>query len=274
MADVWKRARRAGVLPRHGWAIALAFVAVVVAFGASTLNADRQLNGFVYRMPAIARDTVPRITHLSPRSRLRDLDHGLDGALPGYASSRRAIEATITSIDRDLAAFAGAWAQEGNVSEPLERTRELAGKMREVLPARRLADVASSERASVVSHAATARGRAPLYGIALDAASVVLAVIVAVFAFRAVRRHDRALERRAAELDRFAQRVAQEIETPLTPAVLALERAVRELPEDAPLHRASERGLLALERVRTIIDDLLDCARRGATGHDRGAEPA
>jgi signal transduction histidine kinase len=252
----------------------------------------------VSRAGDIAQDTMPSITHLSLlRSRLRELDHALDGAALGYEWSRRSVEASLSQIQQEFEAYARvtsepeereAW---GSASRPLEAVRQYAWNMmgmlesgdgtgaRAVFDAQlrpeidradqavlRLIGINTRQALNAAAQVATARRRAQLYALALDGSSILVAIGFAMLAFRAVRRHDRLLERRANELDEFASRVAHDIESPLLPATIALDRAAHELPDESPIRRAAQRGLRALEHVRTIIEDLLAFARRDGSG--------
>lgn len=280
-----------------------AFAAVVSAFAASTLYTDRQLHGVVSRASDIAQDTMPSITHLSVlRSHLRELDHALDGAALGYAWSRTAVDSTIAHVTQEFEAYArvtsepderDAW---GSASRPLERVRAFAWTMMDLLrtgdgagaravfdaqlrpeidradqAVLRLIEINTRQALTAAAQVATARRRAQLYGLALDGSSILVAIGFALVAFRAVRRHDRLLERRANELDDFASRVAHDIESPLLPATIALDRAAHELPDESPIRRAAQRGLRALEHVRTIVEDLLAFARRDTSADNKAA---
>ena len=113
----------------------------------------------------------------------------------------------------------------------------------------------------------------------LDAVSVALAIIAAILAVRQLRRSARALEvartaseqreaelaSRAEALGQFAGRVAHDILSPLSTALLSLE-AVRPACEvDPSAQRANSRGIAAVNRVHTLVDGLLAFSRAG--GH-------
>jgi signal transduction histidine kinase len=109
------------------------------------------------------------------------------------------------------------------------------------------------------------------FAFALDGFSAVLAVLAAAFALRALRRHDELadshrdlLERRARELDQFAARVAHDVLSPATAALLSLHALDRRLAADHEGRPYAARARMALERMRSIIDGLLDFARSGA----------
>ncbi len=111
----------------------------------------------------------------------------------------------------------------------------------------------------------------------LDAASVVLAIGACYLAVRQLRRTARAQkaerearERRAAELavqnealGQFAGRVAHDVLSPLSTAMLALQLVQRACAHDRSAHRATERGIAAVTRVHALVDGLLAFSRAG-----------
>ncbi|HEX8106577.1 MAG TPA: HAMP domain-containing sensor histidine kinase [Kofleriaceae bacterium] len=111
----------------------------------------------------------------------------------------------------------------------------------------------------------------------LDVASVVLAIGACYLAVRQLRRAARdqkaereARERRAAELavqnealGQFAGRVAHDVLSPLSTAMLALQLVQRACAQDPSVHRATERGIAAVTRVRALVDGLLAFSRAG-----------
>lgn len=111
----------------------------------------------------------------------------------------------------------------------------------------------------------------------LDVASVLLAIGAGYLAVRQLRRAARAQkaerevrERRAAELavqnealGQFAGRVAHDILSPLSTAMLALQLVQHVCEQDPSAHRATERGIAAVTRVHTLVDDLLAFSRAG-----------
>lgn len=111
----------------------------------------------------------------------------------------------------------------------------------------------------------------------LDVASVVLAIGAGYLAFRQLRRAARAQraerearERRATELavqnealGQFAGRVAHDVLSPLSTAMLALTVVQRACEQDPSAHRATERGIAAVARVHALVDGLLAFSRAG-----------
>ncbi len=105
-------------------------------------------------------------------------------------------------------------------------------------------------------------GRSLAASIVLVLASVALTALAATLALRAVRRYERSLHDRAEELDQFAGRIAHDVMSPLASTSAAIYAARKSATEQglAALARA-ERGL---QRVRRLVEDLLEFARAGA----------
>ena len=78
-------------------------------------------------------------------------------------------------------------------------------------------------------------------------------------------RHERLLQDRATELERFADRVAHDIRGPLTTALLSFDVIARRIDSTGVDHSgAVERGRRALGGVNDIIDALLSFAKAAA----------
>jgi signal transduction histidine kinase len=97
----------------------------------------------------------------------------------------------------------------------------------------------------------------------LDALSVALAIVAGVLALRQLTRVTRELAAENEALGQFAGRVAHDVLSPLSAAELALDLIRREHAEDPVALRASERGVRAIHRVHTLVDDLLAFSRAG-----------
>jgi signal transduction histidine kinase len=103
----------------------------------------------------------------------------------------------------------------------------------------------------------------------MDALCVLLAGLAAGLVVRAVTKarriqeeHREIVERRAEELEQFAGRVAHDVLSPLATVGLALSLAQR---TGSPAQQsAAQRGTSSLQRVRGIVDALLEFARSGA----------
>ena len=115
----------------------------------------------------------------------------------------------------------------------------------------------------------TTHERANRLALELDALSAILAAIAAWLAVRAVRQvlqlqeeNRQLMERKAAELEQFAGRVAHDVLSPLSGVSLALSLA--EKTGGPASHSAISRGRSSLTRVRSVVDALLAFARAGA----------
>jgi signal transduction histidine kinase len=118
---------------------------------------------------------------------------------------------------------------------------------------------------------ARTRSRITHVSLALNALCVALALVAAATVRRAAARHDRLLrahrasaEARADELERFADRVAHDIRSPLTTLGLSLAAVERRARDDDALGQALQRAQRGLARVVLIVDGLLEFARSGA----------
>lgn len=109
----------------------------------------------------------------------------------------------------------------------------------------------------------------------LDAACVMLAMVAAILSVRLLRRTVRGLEaaRQAGEereaelasladsLGQFAGRVAHDILSPLSSAQLGLEAVSAACPDNGSVQRASSLGIKSVQRVKTLVDGLLEFSR-------------
>ncbi len=101
------------------------------------------------------------------------------------------------------------------------------------------------------------------WDILLSAVGLLTALLSTLLAARVVRRNVRRQTVRADELEMFAGRVAHDLLSPLTSVGLALEVASRSNPEGRA-RTLIDRGAATLQRVRRLVDGLLDFARSGA----------
>jgi signal transduction histidine kinase len=106
--------------------------------------------------------------------------------------------------------------------------------------------------------------------LALDLASTVLAFVAAAVAVNAARRFARVARRtveleteRAEELDKFAQRVAHDLISPMAAVTLSLGRIQRAHP-DPETTRTAERAQRALDGARQMVDSIYRFAGSGA----------
>src|SRR5439155_6534424 len=127
-------------------------------------------------------------------------------------------------------------------------------------------DVEAAEKAAQRIEAARRRGNRTAWQLdAFCAAIAAFAAFVTIRALRQIHRmqqaHQNLTERKAAELEQFAGRVAHDILSPLSAVSMAMG-----IVEKSPAHSADslERARSSLSRVRRIVDGLLDFARAGA----------
>jgi len=276
-----------------------AFAAVVLAFVGSTVVSQRAAREVRNLSVRIARDTAPGIESMATlRAEVRhvetlvrgageqasaDLDKQIADArqeldeaqlrfhaLPLFSPAERAIYPRLVA---NMRAFDEA------VERALERARTGRGAtpVRELLPygdaaakaAQEILDVDAREAEQMAERIEAVHERADKLALQLDAASAILAAIAAAMAVRAVRQMMRLqeenrqlMERKAAELEQFAGRVAHDVLSPLSSVSLALSLAQKTSGQAA--QNAAARGMTSLSRVRNVVDALLDFARAGA----------
>lgn len=134
-----------------------------------------------------------------------------------------------------------------------------------------LIELNSEQAAQLALSVERARDRSASLAFGLDAICGVLAILVALLAARDVRRYsdlleerNRLVERRADELEQFSGRVAHDVLSPLMVVGLSLDLTQRLKPDDPKRAESFSRGRAALQRVRSIVDGLLEFARAGA----------
>src|SRR5712664_701546 len=283
--------------------LALAFVAVAAAFVGSTVIAQRASREVGELAASIARDAAPGLASMSnARSEVRRLQELVTrlvvlGALPGDKAeldeSRRNLDAHLADF-RSLPASGEELRLANQLQTDIRSFDESAERViaqlgsrqpekaqatlaREVRP---LADQAVATAAKLVQ--LDARGaeeaalrieqvhrRADRMALQMDMLCVVLAGLAAWLMVRAVGKarriqdeHREIVERRAEELEQFAGRVAHDVLSPLATVGLALSVAQR---TGSPAQQlAAQRGSSSLQRVRGIVDALLEFARSGA----------
>jgi len=135
----------------------------------------------------------------------------------------------------------------------------------------RLIDFNAQQAQKTAEEIEVVHARAGRLALWMDAMSAILAAIAAFLAVRAVRQvhrvqqeHQEVLQRRNEELEQFAGRVAHDILSPLTSAGLALSLAENARTPQDHIQAAAQRGSASLQRVRRIVDALLEFARSGA----------
>jgi signal transduction histidine kinase len=290
-----------GKAPRSAGAVYAAFAGVSVAFVLSTAISEYADVRIQRAAGQITQGTAPAVASLATlRSELRwyvllagdAVDRAPDGQSAASAAelghARAAIERAwgdylrLTRVheERSLGSEAtGLMAEiEGDVErfDGLVARRDLPAAFevlsKQLRPAvERLDELLMrlverhAERGAVLAARIERLGRQSIgLAVALDVASVLLAITTAVMVVRVVRRNSELTERRAEELELFAGRVAHDVLGPLGAAGLALDAAARDAPVGSRTARLVGSGQSGLRRARTIADALLEFARAGA----------
>jgi len=281
--------------------LALAFVAVAAAFVAATVIAQRAAREVGVLAASIARDAAPGLASMSNvRSEVRRLEELVTRvALLGARSPELAeIDETRRSLDAHLADFRALPASEAELkllSELQTDIRSFDEAVERVIahppPPQNASTILSRELRPLADQATAAAGklvqvdaqeaevaalrieevhrRTDRMALQMDTLCVVLAAVAAGLVVRAVGKarrlqeeHREMIERRAEELEQFAGRVAHDVLSPLATVGLALSVAHK---SGSPIQRAAaQRGSASLQRVRGIVDALLEFARSGA----------
>jgi signal transduction histidine kinase len=247
----------------------------------------------------LRRNAAPSIEQLTlVRNDLRRLDAALDAALIAGLShrpvDRERIAAARSAIDVDFAAYRRLpfYPGERRIADqvPVELAR-LDASERETLQAieagdlvsatdlengawraasdaaddtlRRLIVLNTNQLVSSVERMEDSWRRSAIVEILLGVVDLALAIFATLMAARIIRaRHD-LQERRIAELELFASRVAHDLLSPLSSVGMALQ-VTEQRSQDHTVRRLVGLGRSSLGRVRSIIDGLLDFARAGA----------
>jgi signal transduction histidine kinase len=287
---------------RHHSALIVASVITVASFVSATAYTQNRLAALDSVSATIETDAVPSIEYLSRAAvRLTRLNQLLDAVAAGGPQStgpRAQARRELDALEQDVALYLRLQPLPGEQSfwASLNTTTGRAGQLiRQYLdsdpghpgaspPNHDLMDDAvDAALASVLStldfdirrSEAMARDlravRADTLGmvVKLDAGSSLIALVAAIVAYRASRRHDEVLRERnellsdrVAELDRFAGRVAHDVLSPLSTIATALP--LLRNPSDPRVPDYIDRSESAVRRVRQLVEALLRFARSGA----------
>lgn len=281
--------------------LAVAFGALALAFGAGLALSHRFIVQIRATAAEITENTSPSISQLSElRSTLRQLQVATarhlracpgptcgDGAddlgqlqdrlrhtwhryrllptSPGESTLWPRVEADLTRVGDALAVTVDA-ARAGRREEADRRYHEQLTPAFDWLDVG-IARIKEGEHAAGTAAAARIESLADLATLAflgVGALTVFLTVLAATLAIRHVRQVDRALRERADDLEQFASRVAHDLGGPLAATAAALQSAAR--LASGPGRDEIGRTQRRLQRVRGLVDDLLDFARAGASG--------
>lgn len=285
-------------MARSARALLVAFFLVATAFIGATFWAQRAARVIDADTLLISREAAPGIRTLSAlRAELRSLELETfrsvhESGTDNLVLTRTGVDALIAqaaalsnsplgaakraALETDLRAFDDAAGRARNLSRAGSVQAAQRILSREARPAANAAatllnDMVDREAQAAESAAIRieeSRRRANLFADELDALCAVLAMGAAYLALRVVRasnrvqqENQRLVERKAEELEEFAGRVAHDVLSPLTSVGIALSIAGRTAPATLP---AVSKGAAALDRVRGIVDGLLEFARAGA----------
>jgi signal transduction histidine kinase len=246
--------------------------------------------GEVRRLDTLARAHADSVTVGGPpgrpeeMARLRPkLDESLARyfALPAFPGERElsgAVAGELASLDRAIASVDAAVAT-------LDAAGSQSAKRNEIREAERLDDTLeqlvnlnATEGQELGLAVTSGRAQTRRLALSLDTLAAVLALLATAAAVLALRRTVRSLEmdrasaaqrasalgQRSAELDQFAGRMAHDVLSPLNSVSLTLEFLRRRVTDDGRMDAMVERALASLQRVRRIVDGLLEFARAGA----------
>jgi signal transduction histidine kinase len=135
------------------------------------------------------------------------------------------------------------------------------GPLDEALDRLTAANVRHTLLLSEQSHALLHRSEA--VELILATAALLIATFATILGLVAMRRHQRSLEQRAAELERFGETVAHDLLSPLSSLGLAMPVIQERHPDDEQTQRLTSRALNTVRHVRALVDGLLDFARAG-----------
>ncbi|HYY53711.1 MAG TPA: ATP-binding protein [Myxococcales bacterium] len=278
--------------------LAVAFVGVVAAFIGSTLLVQHQAREIDADAVMISRDAAPGIQVISDlRAEVREMQARVFRVVNGVPSndvpdSRRRVDellerAVALPTDGPEAVLLGKLhtavrafdeAAERALEQARSGNRELSQKtarseLSQLADAAGAAandlvqyDVKAAEEAAQRIEAARRRGNRTAWQLdALCAAIAAIAAFITLRTFWQFHRMQQAnqnlSERRAAELEQFAGRVAHDILSPLSAVSMAMGIVEKNPAQSA---EALERAQASLFRVRRIVDGLLEFARAGA----------
>jgi signal transduction histidine kinase len=283
------------------WLLGLAS-AVVLLFAASSVVSEVVSGRIDDEVGQLREDTLPSLAQLgAAKSALRRIDRTatelagpkpdrarlerdlalarkqLDTALVGYlelpsTGGERArypeVQRRIGALDGalgDLAkAVAAASASDGALVLAADRVDVGVESVDESLEG--LVELAANEATATTTRLAASRKLSGRFGLALAGACVVIASIAALLAARAARRAFGLAveERRAKELEDFAQRVAHDLLSPLASLTYCVGTLKRKAPADEAAQRAATRALACVHRAQMLVKGIFEFARAGA----------
>ena len=300
LGDAREVVRAADPSPAYVRVLVTCFAAVVACFAASLVYSEVTMRPIDSQLDLLATKSMPSIEHLTAtRANLRHSEQMLEEAADGHPWGRGALQQAMSGAETEWFAYeavdGASVPRRDDVRQSLEHLQNVMQSTRERLAtgdlaaARRLTerelrlaalgtDEALGRLVSfhlwdarrIANGAERARQHATNIALALDGASVVVSIVLALAALHAFRKYRGITLARANELEQFSSRVAHDIRGPLTPALFALQRMQKVAP-DEPTRIAAERGVRSVRVVESIIDGLLSFAQSGVRPDTRAA---
>lgn len=268
----------------------------IVANALPSVEELTDARGDLRRLDTLARDSADSVATGEPRPSAdvaaglrRELDESLGAYLqlpmfPGEHELSAAVGGELAELDHALVSV-----QEAVAASDVERSRR--AKRAEMRAAeqlddtlQRLVDLNATQGQELGLSIEANRAETRRLAMGLDALAGALGLLATGVAVVAMRRTFRSLEvdrataaqrasvlgQRSDELDQFAGRMAHDVLSPLNSVSLSLEFLRRRITDDARIESTVSRALASLQRVRRIVDGLLEFARAGA-GPEPGA---
>ena len=246
--------------------------------------------GEVRQLDTLARDYADSVTVGEPPPRPEEmarLRSRLDESLaryfafptfPGERELSSAVAGELASLDRAIASIEAAVFVSDAADSQIAKRDEIREAERLDDTLEQLVNLNATEGQQLGLAIASGRAETRRLFMSLDALAVVLALLATVAAVLTLRRTVRSLEmdrasaaqrvsalgERSAELDQFAGRMAHDVLSPLNSVSLTLEFLRRRVTDDGRIEAMVARALASLQRVRRIVDGLLEFARAGA----------
>ncbi len=279
-----------------------AFVAVAASFAAANAFAQYVIGRVDSASDEIAYNSAPSIEHLAAlRSAVRQSQLLVERQAHAPGSSGADVEQALVQVNRearaylDLPTFPGERAHWRRLEEGLDRfdravhrataqqeggaVERSRGNVAEVdaaadqllLAISRAIEFNAQNGAALALQIKAVRSHAAWVGAGLNVVCVAFTILAGLLVRRQVRRygalvdeHAALQELRASELETFAGRAAHDILNPVAATQMALQLALQRTSRETGGGELVERALRNVQRIRTIVDGLLQFARSGA----------
>jgi signal transduction histidine kinase len=189
-------------------------------------------------------------------------------ALPGFPGEQD-LHGELTdaraAFDRSVAHALAAPGEEGWILPERSLAELLQTTQRLDLALQRIQEFNAAQGQRLGLHIAAVRHSAIVRTLLIDFAVGFLAMSATVVAAIAWRRSLEAVQNRSSELDMFAGRVAHDVLSPLMAVSVGLELSRARFGSDSDAVKTVDRATRALQRVRSLVESLLEFARAGAS---------